>query len=1051
MSRSRLAPPPASDWRMRSARILAVAAILGVAAFMASLVLASRQAVVERTATEQATAQSYAVRKETLLLLSDLQDAETGQRGYLLVTQSAYLAPYQSGRAGALTRLDRLAELTRDNPARQRQIAELRTVVAAKLSELATTVDLAQSGDRVGAMNIVTSGRGKALMDQARTLLGDIRASEERQLTASTREAAEAARRERRLDYGLQVLGLLTLLAAAGLTFVMLRRAAQARVDEAIVASEERLRHALDAGRMVAWDVDFATGKTRASGNAVGILGRAIDDRGGFVALIHPEDRARVKALREAAIRDAAEYNVEFRILNDGRELWMATRAQIERNADGRAIRMVGITSDITALKASELAANVAAARFRHAVDAVDGILWTNNAAGEMQGEQPGWAALTGQALNEYQGFGWSAAVHPDDAQPTIDAWNAAVAECRPMVFEHRVKRHDGAWRLYSIRAVPTLNEEGAIVEWVGVHTDITEQREAEARQQLLLTLADRLRDLSEPLDIEAAATELLGRYLGVSRVGYGEISAGGAMVTLEACYADGVAPLVGTFPTEAYGRGNVAELRRGVTTILADVTADPRTSDADFAAIETRSAIGVPLIRGGQWRAVLYVNHRELRTWTPDEVSLVEAVAARAWDARERARAASELHEMNLALEQRVQAAVAERAEALARLHEAQKIETLGQLTGGVAHDFNNLLTPIMGGLDILSRKLAHDERAQRIAANAMQSAERAKTLVQRLLAFGRRQTLQSRPLDIAQLIEGMRDLIERSIGPSIQITVDIAAGLPAVEADPNQLELAILNLCVNARDAMESGGRLTIAAARVEPDNGSGKPECVAIRVSDTGMGMDEATLAKATEPFFTTKGVGQGTGLGLSMVYGLAAQSGGRLTLTSKVGEGTTAELVLPVSTEPAEVRLDADTPVIERGAGTVLLVDDEELVRMSIADGLRDLGFQVVEAASAAGALEHLREGLAPDVLVTDHMMPGMTGATLAREARNKIPDLPVLMITGYANLRPAETRGLEVMAKPFHRGDLAARIADMMKQSDATVVGGLHRQSEKVVD
>lgn len=179
---------------------------------------------------------------------------------------------------------------------------------------------------------------------------------------------------------------------------------------------------------------------------------------------------------------------------------------------------------------------------------------------------------------------------------------------------------------------------------------------------------------------------------------------------------------------------------------------------------------------------------------------------------------------------------------------------------------------------------------------------------------------------------------------------------------------------------------------------------------------------------------------------MVYGLAAQSGGRLKLTSEVGEGTTVELVLPVATRPAEVRFEANKPIIERGAGTVLLVDDEELVRMSMAAGLRDLGFQVVEAASAAGALEQLREGLVPDVLVTDHMMPGMTGAALAREARNKIPGLPVLMITGYANLGPEETRGLEIMAKPFHRGNLAARIADLMEQSDGKVVR-LHSTSE----
>ena len=743
------------------------------------------------------------------------------------------------------------------------------------------------------------------------------------------------------------------------------------------------------------------------------------------------------KRVMESAAPGSVESHYEW---EDGHSIWFEIDAYPV--PDGLALFYRDISARRLADEAqrvSEAELRIAEGRYRAAIDAVDGILWTNNPYGEMQGEQPAWAGLTGQTTDEYQGYGWSNAVHPDDAQPTIDAWNAAVAARRTFVFEHRVRRHDGAWRQFSIRAVPSFDAEGGIVEWVGVHTDITGRHASEVRNAFFLKLTDRLRALSDPRDIVAAAVEQLGRHLGVSRAGYAEVAPEGDPFTFVTDYVDGVAHLVGSFPGVTFGRDNIADLRRGLTTVYPDVTADPRTSDADFAAIETRAGMAAPLIRDGRLSAVLYINHREVREWRPEEVALVQDVAARTWDALQRARAETALRELNATLEQRIKAATEAHAETLARLHEAQKVETLGQLTGGVAHDFNNLLTPIMGGLDILSRKLAHDERAQRIASGAMQSAERAKTLIQRLLSFGRRQTLQSRAIDLATLIEGMRDLIERSIGPLIQITLDVPGDLPAVEADPNQLELAILNLCVNARDAMEGAGRLTIAAARIESKDGSGEPECVALRVSDTGKGMDQATLAKATEPFFTTKGVGQGTGLGLSMVYGLAAQSGGKLTLTSAVGQGTTVELVLPVSAGPAEIMPGMDTPAIEHGTGTILLVDDEELVRMSIADGLRDLGYKVVEAASAAGALERLREGLAPDVLVTDHMMPGMTGATLAREARNTIPSLPVLMITGYANLRPEETRGLDVIAKPFHRADLAARIADLIKASDGKVV------------
>ena len=742
-----------------------------------------------------------------------------------------------------------------------------------------------------------------------------------------------------------------------------------------------------------------------------------------FAEIIHADDLATTAEVLAALKRGEPVHQFIVRLLKgDGSAIPFAWSAVPDGNAGSNDFYTVG--RDISREQHREVE------RFKAAIDAVQGILWTNNARGEMEGDQPGWSGLTGQTPEEYRGFGWAKAVHPDDAQPTVDAWNSAVAARSTFVFEHRVRRHDGKWRQFAIRAIPTLDAEGAIAEWVGVHTDITDQREAEGHRHLLLTLADRLRELSEGRDMAAVAAEVLGRHLGVSRVGYGEID--GEIVTFETCYANGVAPLIGAFPLVAFGQENIAELKRGLTTTYADVAHDGRTRDADFASSDTRSAMAVPLIRDGRLTAALYLNHREVRAWPPGEVMLAESVAARVWDALERARAEAALRELNLTLEQRIQSATAERAEALERLHEAQKVETLGQLTGGVAHDFNNLLTPIMGGIEMLSRKLAHDDRAQRISAGAMQSAERAKTLVQRLLSFGRRQTLQSRALDVGQLVEGMRDLIERSIGPSVEIVVDISADLPAVEADPNQLELAILNLCVNARDAMEGGGRLTIAAFPVERPDCEGESEFVALRITDTGKGMDQATLARATEPFFTTKGVGQGTGLGPSMVYGLAAQSGGKFVLTSTVGTGTTAELVLPVATSPAELQPISETQPIESGVGTVLLVDDEELVRMSVADGLRELGYKVVEAASASGALEHLREGLVPDVLVTDHMMPGMTGTTLALEARKRLPALPVLMITGYANLCPDETRGLEVLAKPFHRGDLAARLTSLIE-------------------
>ena len=364
--------------------------------------------------------------------------------------------------------------------------------------------------------------------------------------------------------------------------------------------------------------------------------------------------------------------------------------------------------------------------------------------------------------------------------------------------------------------------------------------------------------------------------------------------------------------------------------------------------------------------------------------------------------------------------------------LRQSQKLESMGQLTGGVAHDFNNLLTPIIGSLDMLIRRGLGNERERRLIDGALQSAERAKTLVQRLLAFARRQPLQPSAVDLAELIEGMAGLIGSTVGPRIDMRVEIADDLPPAKADPNQLEMAILNLSVNARDAMPNGGVLTIAAARgtVRPDHRSSLPpgHYVRLSVADTGVGMDEATQARAIEPFFSTKGIGKGTGLGLSMAHGLAAQLGGGLTISSALGAGTTVALWLPISLDVVgEDDAPAPTPHVERGRGTALLVDDEELVRMSTADMLSHLGYEVVEAASAEDALRMVEGGTRPDVLVTDHLMPGMSGEELARELRTHRPALPVLIVSGYAETEGV-AKDLPRLTKPFRNAELADCLA-----------------------
>jgi PAS domain S-box-containing protein len=370
--------------------------------------------------------------------------------------------------------------------------------------------------------------------------------------------------------------------------------------------------------------------------------------------------------------------------------------------------------------------------------------------------------------------------------------------------------------------------------------------------------------------------------------------------------------------------------------------------------------------------------------------------------------------------------------------LRQSQKMEAMGQLTGGVAHDFNNLLTPIIGSLDRLLTRGVGTERERQLMAGALESADRAKTLVQRLLAFARRQPLQATAVDLSQLIHAMADLMGSTLGPKIEVRVELAPELPPVRADANQLEMALLNLAVNARDVMPDGGSLIISASpeTVRSRRSTLKAgHYVRLAVTDTGSGMDEETLGRAIEPFFSTKGIGKGTGLGLSMVHGLAAQLGGELIIRSRLGQGTSVELWLPVSTEPmAEVTAAATSRPARMTRGRALLVDDEDLVRMSTADMLSDLGFEVIEAGSAEEALTLLRSGATVEILVTDHLMPGMSGAQLAREIQAIAPGLPVLIVSGYAEMDGLPS-DLPRLVKPFRVGELLERIAALVADLD----------------
>ncbi|MGA2997927.1 PAS domain S-box protein [Bradyrhizobium sp.] len=374
-----------------------------------------------------------------------------------------------------------------------------------------------------------------------------------------------------------------------------------------------------------------------------------------------------------------------------------------------------------------------------------------------------------------------------------------------------------------------------------------------------------------------------------------------------------------------------------------------------------------------------------------------------------------------------------AERAleEAREALLQSQKMEAIGHLTGGIAHDFNNLLMAIQGSLELLRRRLPSDDpRVTQLIDNAFQGAQRGAALTQRMLAFARRQELKLVPLDVQDVVQRMANLLQSSLGPSVRVETHFPLELPRINADANQLELALLNLAINGRDAMPKGGTVTISATKRTDVPGLKAGDYLCVSVTDTGTGMDEETLKRAMEPFFTTKGVGKGTGLGLPMVHGMAEQSGGTLLLKSRPGRGTSAELCLPVALgEPISATQDltAQTSHTDKKL-TILTVDDDPLVALNTSALLEELGHTVYSAPSALHALEILHREKKIDLIITDQLMPDMTGLELATRIRQENAHMPIILATGYAELGPGEGEGLPRLAKPFSQRELAEVIA-----------------------
>jgi PAS domain S-box-containing protein len=719
----------------------------------------------------------------------------------------------------------------------------------------------------------------------------------------------------------------------------------------------------------------------------------------GWQSVQDPKTLPEVLDRWKAAISSAVPFEMVFPIKGkDGQFRPFLTRITPAFDQNGVLTNWYGVNTEISRQVDAEAAFAQSEAKFRALAETMPQIVWSATPEGQQDYLNARWYEYTGIPIGSLDPAATAAVIHPTELGDVATAWRGALASGSPFQFECRLRRRDGAYRWHMTRVNPDRAAGGAISKWYGACTDIEEivqarhvlqKSQAELEAEIAARTGERnmLATLVETTDMLIMAIDLDFKILAINRATAEEMQR-----------INGVTGQVGD---------NLLDLLAGQPAQQAAAAASWRRAFAgeEGPFIETH---GDPGRASGQYE----IKFRRLCNAAGETVGAFHIVT----DVTERLRQ---------------QAMLAQAQEALMQ---SQKLESMGRLTGGVAHDFNNLLTPILGTLDLLQRRAIGGEREQRLIRGASQSAERAKTLVHRLLAFARRQPLQAKTVDVGQLLEGVADLLSSTAGPAVDVVVEIAEGLPFAKADPHQLEMAILNLGVNARDAMGGIGQMTVTARRaaVGPGEVAGLQPGGYLRLSiaDTGQGMDEETKQQAIEPFFSTKGIGQGTGLGLSMVHGLAVQLGGGLTIDSALGAGTTVTIWLPESDEAVEggeVLPDANESV--RLSGAVLLVDDEEHIRVIAAEMLTELGLTVREADSAATALRALDEGLQPDLLITDHLMPGMTGVDLARAVRARLPKTKVLIVSGFAEeegLDPALPR----LTKPFVQGELLAALTGL---------------------
>ncbi len=561
-----------------------------------------------------------------------------------------------------------------------------------------------------------------------------------------------------------------------------------------------------------------------------------------------------------------------------------------------------------------------------------------------------------------------------------------------------------------------------------------------EARAALRLEVADLLRTKGTQALEEIAS--LMGTHFGVNRTGYGQLDPVDNIFDYDICWTDNsVPPLLGRFPAQAFGVKIVEALNRGETIVVGDLTRDTLSDEAltqsTAREVDTRAILVVPFVRGGRLRTIVYLNARKPRQWISADVEFMEEIAERTRLVIERAEAEDQLLELNATLESRIEARTRELREAQEALLQSQKMEAVGQLVSGLAHDFNNVLAAVIGAFELIQRRLSEPEKVQSFAIAGLQAADRGARLTSQLMAFSRSQRIQLRPLLICDVIDQMTDMLARTLGSMINLEYKKNPAPVPVLADAIQLEMTLLNLAINARDAMPEGGKLTIGTTVkfVAGDHELRDGEYVELAVSDTGVGMDETTLRRALEPFYTTKPAGKGTGLGLAQIYGSARQAGGTVRIESTVNVGTTVRVLLPITVLPiADSSQGEDAAPNWLQRTRILLVDDDETLRDLVASALRATGQIVTEATDGPTALKMLADEM-PDIAIIDFAMPVMNGAVLASHIAERWPDLPILFASGMADTQAIERvsgKGAHIVQKPFRIDELLKAVGDLLE-------------------